>query len=314
MPVYEDWPDPREARDAAGFVAAMRTLRGRVELSFRVLERRAEQAGDVLPTSTMNAALSRDKLPRADLVAAFVRACGGDEPTVEAWLAARAALANGGEEPEQAERPRRSRRREMVLAVASAVALVAVAIVVYALTTDEAPNASPDIAGSSGTTSVAAEEPNVIVIQTAHNRELCLGEVTERGNPEQRIVLGQQECATAGPPISVEPVGKDGPYRLILHHPQYGPGCVTVDLGGADPGLLLAGADCQDDRADQQFTLEPVDSPADGHRLRSVSGATWCIGVLNRSTEPGVQLMQEPCADNNPYQVFVLQSERPDAW
>lgn len=308
MPVYEDWPDPREARDAAGFVAAMRTLRGRVELSFRMLERRAKQAGDVLPTSTMNAALSRDKLPRADLVAAFVRACGGDEPTVDAWLAARAGLANGGEEPAE-----RSRRLGMVLAVGAAVALVAVALVVYALTSGETPNAAPDKAGSPDTASVGAEEPNFIVIQTAHNREMCLGEVTEQGNPE-RIVLGQQECATAGPPISIEPVRKDGPYRLILHHPEYGPGCVTVDLGGADPGLLLAGADCQDDRADQQFTLEPADSPADGHRLRSVSGTTWCIGILNRSTEPGVQLMQEPCADNNPYQVFILQSERPDAW
>ncbi|NBH04088.1 response regulator, partial [Amycolatopsis sp. SID8362] len=94
-----DWPDPREAADAAQFVAAMRTLRARTDLSYRVIERRAAKAGTSLPSSTVSGALSRDTLPRADLLAAFIRACGGDDATVGRWLVARADLAESEQVP-----------------------------------------------------------------------------------------------------------------------------------------------------------------------------------------------------------------------
>lgn len=84
---------PPEAEDAAEFVAAMRALRVRSGYSFRVLERRAANLGEVLPTSTLNSALSRSTLPREQIVVAFVRACGGDEETAAAWARVRADLA-----------------------------------------------------------------------------------------------------------------------------------------------------------------------------------------------------------------------------
>ncbi|MEU5611273.1 hypothetical protein AB0H03_21465 [Streptomyces sparsogenes] len=86
-------PQPHDATDSAQFVAVMRQLRQWANLSYRELERRATAAGDVLPRATLAGALNRQELPREDLVAAFVRACGGDEATVKAWIGARKRLA-----------------------------------------------------------------------------------------------------------------------------------------------------------------------------------------------------------------------------
>ncbi|MFE2754108.1 hypothetical protein ACFXGA_19140 [Actinosynnema sp. NPDC059335] len=84
---------PPEIRDAAEFTAALRALRVRSGLSYRQLERRAARAGDVLPASTLSTALSRATLPREQLLAAYIRACGGDDAAVAAWTALRADLA-----------------------------------------------------------------------------------------------------------------------------------------------------------------------------------------------------------------------------
>ncbi|MEU9792800.1 hypothetical protein AB0E27_19600 [Streptomyces sparsogenes] len=86
-------PQPHDATDSAQFVAVMRQLRQWANLSYRELERRATAAGDVLPRAPLAGALNRQELPRVDLVAAFVRACGGDEATVKAWVGARKRLA-----------------------------------------------------------------------------------------------------------------------------------------------------------------------------------------------------------------------------
>ncbi|QKW51084.1 RICIN domain-containing protein [Streptomyces buecherae] len=85
--------DPRAARTPAEYVAALRALRDEAGLSYRQLERRAHGVGDVLPRATVAGALARTALPRAELVTAFVRACGGDAAAVCAWLDARERLA-----------------------------------------------------------------------------------------------------------------------------------------------------------------------------------------------------------------------------
>ncbi|MFG2048558.1 helix-turn-helix domain-containing protein [Micromonospora sp. NPDC048935] len=95
-------PDPQAARSAAEFVAQMRALRQWSGLTIRQVTRKAQEAGDVLPHSTLNTALGRATLPREELVAAFVRACGGDQDTVNAWITVRkglAAAAAGQPEP-----------------------------------------------------------------------------------------------------------------------------------------------------------------------------------------------------------------------
>ncbi|MCZ7375512.1 helix-turn-helix domain-containing protein [Micromonospora sp. WMMC250] len=90
---------PDEAADPAEFVDLLRQLKDRSRLTYRQLEQRAAAAGDVLARSTAADVVRRNTLPRPEVVAAFVRACGaGDE--VEAWLRARHRLAVGAYAPE----------------------------------------------------------------------------------------------------------------------------------------------------------------------------------------------------------------------
>ncbi len=89
----ERGPDPAATSSPTEFVAVMRQLRRWADLSYRQLERNATDAGDVLPRATISAALGRDDLPREELLAAYVRACGCDDETVSAWLEARRRLA-----------------------------------------------------------------------------------------------------------------------------------------------------------------------------------------------------------------------------
>lgn len=84
-----DMPRPDRVNTPAEFIAAMRALRAWAKLTYRQIEDRARQAGDKLPHSTIATALSRNRIPRDSTIASFVRACGGDRHTVDAWLAAR---------------------------------------------------------------------------------------------------------------------------------------------------------------------------------------------------------------------------------
>ncbi|MCZ0207671.1 tetratricopeptide repeat protein [Streptomyces sp. UMAF16] len=79
---------PYEARDAAGFIELMRQLKERSGLTYRELEERAARSGDVLARSTLADVLRRCTLPRPEVLAGFVRACG-DEQRLDAWLDAR---------------------------------------------------------------------------------------------------------------------------------------------------------------------------------------------------------------------------------
>ncbi|CAL9624291.1 hypothetical protein SUDANB95_05889 [Actinosynnema sp. ALI-1.44] len=440
---------PPEAKDAAEFVAAMRALRVRSGYSFRVLERRAANLGEVLPTSTLNSALSRSTLPREQIVVAFVRACGGDEETAAAWARVRADLATADLEPPAGEpgaaeaapepdaapvaepatpaetipapraetpapeappaetpatdsppepaapepvapepaepepaapaapepaepepvapvapapvpsgpvppaaHPSAAVRRSRAVAVVAGIVAVVLAVVLVAVLTSSPPSADPNAAPTSATTSTTTTTttettaattagttapaeaqapapqnpqpqpgPVTTTPTTTVNRPqpppagsprdgiqrirlghtgLCVGEGPERFSTESRIVLGQHDCATATPPTELERL-PDGSYRIKLHNAQYGVGCATVDYGGKDTGLLIAGTNCAD-RADQRFTLEPVNA---GYRLHSVPGARYCVGVYGGSREEGVQLIQNPC-DGGAHQVFQL--------
>jgi hypothetical protein len=125
--------------DAAAFVAALRRLKAWSGLSYRQLERRAREAGHTLPYSTAATMLGRDRLPREELVAAFVAACGVRADEAEAWLDARVTIACGRPaETTLTPRKRRYRRPRWVLAGAAALAtlLLAGASAVGAVTDD----------------------------------------------------------------------------------------------------------------------------------------------------------------------------------
>ncbi|WP_027942928.1 RICIN domain-containing protein [Amycolatopsis taiwanensis] len=348
--MFDDWPDPATANDPAEFVAAMRRLRAHTDLSYRELTRRAARTGGVLPSSTISGALSRDALPRADLLATFIRACGGDEATVQRWLAARSRLAAGAipddtepyddaepkpampsaesepsakpepvtpsAEPEPVTPARRKRLGWPALGVATlAVAVIGVLLTTSALrkssgdqsrSTVDAPPRAVDAATSvtnAGTSPAAAPPTGPVRLRLAHTG-LCTGEGPEKFVDSGRTVLGQYDCATASPPMTLEP--DDGAYRLVLHHPTNGEGCVTVDYGGTHTEVLLAGAECEKGRKDQRFLFEPVAEPRPGYRLHSASGPQWCIGVFQDSADAGVQLIQNPC-NGNAAQEFTVE-------
>ncbi|MGW0815987.1 helix-turn-helix domain-containing protein [Streptomyces viridiviolaceus] len=84
--------DPGAAGTPAEYVALLRRLKERSGLTYRQLEQKAAERGDVLARSTLADVLRRDALPRAELVTALVRACGAQEEE-SAWLAARERLA-----------------------------------------------------------------------------------------------------------------------------------------------------------------------------------------------------------------------------
>ncbi|KOU33488.1 hypothetical protein ADK53_18690 [Streptomyces sp. WM6373] len=95
MGLHEDI-DPSSARNAAELVALMRGLHGRSGLSYRRLERRAAEQGRVLTRSTISYVLTRPSLPRPEMLAAFVAACGHERETA-AWLDALERLTAGPE-------------------------------------------------------------------------------------------------------------------------------------------------------------------------------------------------------------------------
>ncbi|WP_093798971.1 XRE family transcriptional regulator [Streptomyces sp. Wb2n-11] len=88
----EGSPDPYGIRNAGELIAALRALKDWSGLTYRELTVRAEAAGDVLPRSTVANMLARTTLPREELVAAYVRACGCGPGTVESWLKVRKEL------------------------------------------------------------------------------------------------------------------------------------------------------------------------------------------------------------------------------
>jgi len=101
-----DGLDPAATGSAPQLVALLRELRAASGLSIREISRRAKDRGDWLPTSTLAAVLNRDSIPRTEVVAALVRACGGDEAVVDTWLAqcariAAADVADTGQIPRQ---------------------------------------------------------------------------------------------------------------------------------------------------------------------------------------------------------------------
>jgi hypothetical protein len=91
--------EPARARSNADYMVLLRRRREVAGLSYRQLERRARDNGSTLPPSTTATMLHRANLPAPDLITTYVRACGGDDVEVTAWLATRASLAAGAIAP-----------------------------------------------------------------------------------------------------------------------------------------------------------------------------------------------------------------------
>ncbi|WP_432970425.1 helix-turn-helix domain-containing protein [Dactylosporangium sp. CA-233914] len=320
-----DPPRPEGLTTPAEFVAALAALRGWSGLTYRQLTAKARASGDVLPSSTIAGALSRRSLPRAELVAAFVRACGLDDNTTQGWLAVRQRLAAATAAPGPA----------TGAAIGSDIGSdtpVPGAESTMATTADEAPG--PVRPGHRRGSTIAAtlllvalviialvladgRRPGELAdgwyrIKPAHIEDhgLCLGEGRERNRRTDRPLVVQRPCAGAVPETYLRRVG-EGVYEIQWHDPVSGTGCLTVDEALVGDGALVAPADCVG-AAHQQFLLETVDTPVHGaFRLRPVHSGL-CIGILGgpADIDAGAEAVQTHCTAAADQQFLIQPAPR----
>ncbi|WSQ08955.1 hypothetical protein OG604_14915 [Streptomyces sp. NBC_01231] len=205
---------PYEARDAVVFIELMQQLKERSGQTFRELEERAARNGDVLARSTLADILRRKSLPRPEVLAAFVRACG-DGQRVGLWLDARdriAALPAAASDTETTAgpkgaadpavqpqlqrttglRPRRARVRAVALTTALMVLLLALAVW-RTLLIDSDDAGAPAV---SATTSRAPAD-GWVTIRPARTPDLCLTDGRDRRGAYASAVAVQLPCAQA---------------------------------------------------------------------------------------------------------------------
>ncbi|MFD7894940.1 helix-turn-helix domain-containing protein [Streptomyces sp. NPDC059743] len=303
---------PYEARDAAGFVESMRQLKERSGLTYRQLEERAARSGDVLARSTLADILRRTSLPRPDVLAAFVRACG-DGQRVGAWLDARDRIAAGialpatapdpeadasaeaGSQPEAqprteastVSRPRRTKGR--TVALAASLMVLPLALVAWALLPDD--SADPD-APTAPATGSRTPADGWVTIRPARTPDLCLTDGRDRDGAYASAVAVQLPCARATVPRTyLEPVG-EGMYRIQWHHPQEGRGCLTVMSTGPVKGMLEPRNDCA--RA-TLFLLQPTAADSTGSFLLRPANSSRCTGIADDDTAEGAEATEERC-------------------
>ncbi|MGW4203918.1 helix-turn-helix domain-containing protein [Streptomyces sp. NPDC004726] len=306
-------PDPEEARNAAEFVARLQALKDWSGLTYRELTSRADAVGEVLPRSTVANMLSRSTVPREELVAAFVRACGCGPGSMETWLRVRKELSRRERQsvevpeyqdvespvptedgtshgparpPSSTEPPPTSRRIPLTAWIAAAVALsvIAVAVVVgLALRDDDSGSASgpPSVSGpasASGPASGSGATPSPKTKGTARS---------------------------AAPPAR-EPVA------VPLTTPSPGP----VRIKAVHSGLCLA------ERGEQSGALYQMPCATgsipdfsltrlpEGWRIATqhpVFGP-GCSGVMEKSAEAGAPVHDQECGLRGSAEVFTIES------
>lgn len=332
--IGREMPDPSRAATAEEYVAALRALKDWSKLTYRQLSARAEAAGEVLPHSTLAGSLSRTTLPRRDVVKALVRACGCDEEAMAAWMSAydRAAAAQvaaypaetgpadrqgpaaeaGGRAGEAAapdagaggRRPGRLRpvalRPRAWAVVGASLSAVLVAGVLVALTVMEDGTGRP--------AAVLPDRPPVgdVRIRAAHTG-MCVTEGRERNGRTDRPLAVQRDCdAVKGlpPRVVLEALGS-GVHQIVWVHPEHGPGCLQVDDGGFQDGLLVAPHDCDTTAPHQRFLLEPVGGPGPRRFQVRPTHSGKCLGFVDPMTEEGAEWVQTTCTGTADQEFFV---------
>ncbi|MFI2506104.1 helix-turn-helix domain-containing protein [Streptomyces sp. NPDC018972] len=324
--VVSEGVNPADARTAHEYVALLRELKKRSGLTYRQLEQRAAERDEVLARSTLADVLRRDALPRAEVVAALVRACGAGRDVPE-WLAARERLAAGevpeaegtAPEPESPGRPPEpagtGRGRTALTATVASLGTVAL-LVVGATVLFEQDDGKPTGGAAHGE---ATTNPTVAPgpaagfsrVRPARAPELCLtdGNVRGDGTDESKLVAVERPCAEAVPPRVYLQRADDGLYQIQFHHPVHGPGCLTVLGDGAFKGTLEPWKDCRAGGDSQWFRIERADG-TDGWRLRSAQDDALCVGIRGGAGEAGAAAVMERCAERGgDDQVFLIGRE-----
>ncbi|MFE7571786.1 helix-turn-helix domain-containing protein [Streptomyces sp. NPDC057539] len=325
---------PRGVRDAVEFVGLMRQLKERSGLTYRQLEDRAAEFGEVLARSTLADVLGGKTLPRPELLAAFVRACG-DGDRVAVWLQAWCEISGRPEqraqqgplvqpetpstatEPPRAvpamEPPRAVPRAARtgpfpvrLLAAATIVCAALAAATAWALASSgEPPTEETEGARSARPAHSGAwpEPPSGWVrIRPVTAPGLCLTDGRVRDGRYVPLVAVQRPCGEVAPQGTVlEPVGGDK-YRIQWHHPDYGKGCLMALSEGPGAGLLEPIDDC---RQDSRIRVEPSGAYGAGRYVLRVDGQ-GCVGIKGSGRDEGTEAVMERCVGKGG-QVFFIE-------
>ncbi|MGP4111176.1 helix-turn-helix domain-containing protein [Streptomyces sp. 4N509B] len=311
---------PEGADSAAEFVALLRRLKDHTGLSYRQLEERAESRGDVLARSTAADMLRRTALPRREVVAAFVRACGVGEDEARGWLAARDRLAarpadgppadphadptagDGTTDGDGGVRRGGSDRARLDTGWLGATAVVLVVLLAVGVWVSW-----PEGGGSALATSAPPFDDGWYEIRTVSTPELCLTEGRDRSGRYEGALAVQRPCGEPPSPRTFLREAGDGLYFIEWHHPREGRGCLTVLAGGHITDMLEPWDECSADRPSQRFLIEPTETPlgGDSYRVRpEVSGK--CLAPMNGETMSGVEIHQTECVEDDPSQAFLI--------
>ncbi|MEU4528972.1 helix-turn-helix domain-containing protein [Micromonospora ureilytica] len=312
---------PDEAADPAEFIEMLRDLKDRSRLTYRQLEQRAAAAGDVLARSTAADILRRSSLPRPEVVAAFVRACGAEDQ-VETWLRARHRLAAGQPTPQSPaadptpvdavttvapEHPDPARPRWFArpapLALLVVAALLATLGVGFWIERRDDEQGKAPASADDGARSPSAGLSRIRPVRSPH---LCLTEGRDRTGQYTKEIAVQRPCTEAAPPhTALEPVA-DGMFFIYWDHPVLGKGCLTIRE--EDPGRNLLEPwdekDCSADRSKQVFLFEPTGSTPDAYRIRP-DRSGLCVGLRDDDNGVSDAALVEPCT-GGPDQVFLI--------
>jgi transcriptional regulator with XRE-family HTH domain len=316
--------EPRAARDAAEFVALMRQLKERQGLTYRQLEQRAADRGEVLARSTLADALRQDTLPRAETLRTFLRACGEEARAgewLEAWndLAAHRAPGvrscraepetagpkspvDNDTEPDPVPRARRGvPRGRLVGAVLGLLAVGGASLVVAMKSGDSGPSArkAGAVASTAPTTPAApaAPPPGTYRIRSVVS-SLCLSErrSEDGGN------ISQSDCRRSIPVYALEG-SQDDTYRIRSLHPVLGYGCLGVGHGSSEGGAQMMDDYCGHRGTAERFRIERVTTPVRGYRIRPVHTGD-CVALPGGSTRAGSPVLQLPCRTGDTGQIF----------
>lgn len=292
---------PHGVRDAAEFVALLRQLKEHSGLTYRQLEAQAAERGEVLPRSTLADVLRQDALPRAELLAAFVRACGQGEHLQE-WLAALERIAS--QHPAPSRPPHRLGRRgqhygkygRALGVVLVLLALVGGTYLVAGSTKDGHKKADSTTVTSSPPQPALA--PGTYRIRSAAS-SLCL---SERDGQETGNVY-QADCRTSIPTYALEEAD-GGAYRIRSLHPVFGYGCLGVEHGSTKGGAQMTDDYCDHRGSAEHFRLRREGTrTAGGYRVMPLhTGA--CLSVPGGSKQQWAPVLQLPCAADDAGQVF----------
>ncbi|MGP8301280.1 helix-turn-helix domain-containing protein [Streptomyces inhibens] len=316
---------PRAAGDAAALVELMQRLKNAAGLTYRQLEQRAAERGEVLARSTLADVLRRHTLPRDEVLTAFVRACGRPEDEVGEWRAARqriAAREAAGEATDAAERTspadarpatgdapdvpvpdpphhRPHRKRGALMIAAAALAALLLAVGVRLLVGDG--GARPEAAAA------ATLPTGEVRIRPLRAPDLCLTDGRVQRAHAYHTVAVQRPCTEAVPPHTHLTVAGAGLHRIQWTHPDKGgKGCLVLLREPGVAGLLEPWDDCTAGGPAQVFRIEAVGgrtgSGGTAYRLR-LSDGDRCLALGGGGS--GVTALARPCTGGDDQKFLI---------